>query len=203
MIYNMRNVFIFLLFIFFSAIVFSCQDNLKQKELEIKEKELVVKEKELANIEKKQKETAAVNDSAVPVATYYEEPAANYSANTSKTKYGFVIFKCNLGELQELSENMYWVKTTTSRFASKVIEIPNFSIDEEYKLLDEGEREMNSKLNLFKQQLHGEIVLKVRPYEKGDELLKSAENKYQVLDREAKVYDTYSEASIARKNMGF
>ena len=45
--------------------------------------------------------------------------------------------------------------------------------------------------------------MKVRPYEKGYELMKIAEDYFSIENREINVYDSYSEASIARKNMGF
>ena len=195
----MKNKY-FLLILFVSAtFIFSCQDNLKQKELDIKERELLLKEKELAKIEK---ENSKDSDTAI-VEPISQNINIETASNAQTTKYGFVIFECQMPQLKEVYDDDYIITLSTTNFGSKVVEIPNYSTDEEYKLLDKGESEMDQKLNAFKSQLRGEIVMKVRPYEKGDDLLKVAETKYKILDREAKIYSTYSEASIARKNMGF
>ena len=193
----MKNNYILIVLFILQTFITSCQDNLKQKELDIKERELILKEKELAKIEKensKDLDTAIVEPISQNLST---------ASNVQTTKFGFVIFECQIPQLKELYDDDYIITLSTTNFGSKVVEISNYSTDEEYKLLDKGESEMDQKLNAFKSQLHGEIIMKVRPYEKGDDLLKVAETKYKILDREAKIYSTYSEASIARKNMGF
>ena len=204
MIYKIMKKFYSLFTILIVAIfIVSCQDNVKQKELEIKEKELLLKEKELANIEKSQSETF-VTDTLPYMEQSTETQSIHNSPAISKTKFGFMVFKCKIPKLKVLpSGENFMIINETENYASKVVEIPNYSVDEEYKLLDEGEYEMKHKFGTLKAQLQGEIMQRVRPYERGDELMRSAENIYEVIDRQIKIFDTYSEASKSRKNMGF
>lgn len=183
-----------------SIFIISCQDNVKQKELEIKEKELLLKEKELTNIQKNQKVQVTTDTAAIETAQTFQ-PVVNNDP-VSKTKYGFVVFECQIPKLDPVYES-YVISSDYMKFGSKVVDIPYYSKDEEYRLLDKGEIEMEQKLAAYKSQLQAEIIQQVRPYEKGDGLMRSAERKYNIIKREAKIYDTYSEASIARKNMGF
>lgn len=174
------------------SIFIGCQDNLKQKELELKEKEL----------ESIKKQNEIKNDSAA-IVDITKVPTVERINYYSQTKYGFVVYRCEIPELKELFDDNYMVSKTTETFGSKVVEIPNYSKDEEYKLLDKGEIELKENFSIISAQIRGEINMKVRPYEKGYELMKIAEDYFSIENREINVYDSYSEASIARKNMGF
>ena len=93
---------------------------------------------------------------------------------------------------------------------AQVSTLPDPSLTMEYLVSPSSPENMRLTLSqmfpwfgTLKAQLQGEIMQRVRPYERGDELMRSAENIYEVIDRQIKIFDTYSEASKSRKNMGF
>lgn len=178
----------------------SCQqDNLKEKELLLKEKELQIKEKELNDKQKTSEKKIAVSS------TNIQNPEINSNSNStvSTKKFALIIYHCKSPKLVTYGTTnpTYYITTENYAMTSKVIEVENFNEEEKYKMLDSGSKEANDILSTVLQNLYGEIVRDVRPYEKGEELYREAKEKAKIYDREVRIFETYKEASIAKQNI--
>lgn len=191
----MKKNYIFSFLIVVSII--SCENKeQKERELSIREREISLKEKELS---------ITVNDNILKTDT--SSVPDNYTtSSTNNKKYIYVLYKFEVPELKIIKGNsdygvsdFYSIGSKTNFATSKILEINDFTEEDKYRILDIGKEEMQSIFNANRQALVGEITMKVRPYERGEELIKNSESYSKILEKDVKVFDSYKEASIAKE----
>jgi uncharacterized membrane protein len=150
--------------------------------------------------------------SASATSYYNNDNYSNYQPPIKTKKFIYVIFNIETPKLHtfsiegynDVTTNFYkpteyfysteWIK---SIFTSEIMEIEDYNEDNKNRILDQTESEMNEKLIIFDNNYNSEIIMKCNDDRKREEL-KIAKSK--VLQRNIYAFDTYSEASIAKRN---
>jgi len=102
----------------------------------------------------------------------------------------------SLGFYERL-DPIYSITYEKEIYATDIIEVKNYNIDEKYKVLDDSKRRMYSKLNLFDQSFSTDLWIKCKDNDKREEFknVRSKLLKSQIFE-----FDSYSEASIHKNN---
>jgi hypothetical protein len=150
---------------------------------------------------------------AASTTSYYNnDNYSNYQEPLKTKKFIYVVFNVETPKLHTFliegyndgitnfyrpTEYFYSTEWTKSIFTSEIMEIEDYNEDSKNRILDQTESEMNEKLIIFDNNYNSEIIMKCNDERKREEL-KIAKSK--VLQRNIYAFDTYSEASIAKRN---
>ncbi|MBP6039938.1 MAG: SHOCT domain-containing protein [Flavobacterium sp.] len=136
----------------------------------------------------------------------------NHQEPINNKKFVFVVFNVETPKLHTFSiegyndgitnfyrpaEYFYSTEWTKSIFTSEIIEIEDYNEDSKNRILDQTELQMNEKLRISDIKYNSEIILKCNDERKKEEL-KDAKSK--ILEKNIYAFDTYSEASIVKRN---
>lgn len=194
------------LLLFVSSIVtLACNDSLKERELALKERELSIREKELAS--EKKPIPASTDNMATPTVSNPQTQEVK-----KNKKYIFVVLKAKQPALhtvtnkQEYSTDAggisvpigdkysYVTLMETNYYTSEVIEVGDYSIAKQYKLMDQFEFQIKEKIEEDDRQYYFEVNTKVYSNRDGYHAYAS-----EIVNRKFFVYDTYEKASIECK----
>lgn len=165
------------IFIFSLIFLFSCQQSINNKsELELREKELELKEKELKlkEVETELKERESKLEEV------------NQSSKSNSKKFCCVVVRTTEKDITVgLSESGSYTKETMNNYiySSNIIEVENFNEENEYKLIDEYERQI-------KQSLKTKYLLN-----------NENESNYKIKSTICKAFDSYKIASDYKRNL--
>lgn len=188
--------------VLFLLILLSSCDTARTKELELKEKELAIRERELNSRQ------AANTNNPAPIVTppYSSSPS---TPDTKPSKYVYVLFKVDQPVLHHTdsrymtgidhlssSPELNFVDNDSYVYTSQIKEITNYDENKEYQYVDEVESSLRQKL-IFNTSFETNVMSRVSDRDEQQKLL---ENKPKVVDRRAKVFDSYKEASVTRNN---
>jgi hypothetical protein len=180
----------------------ACNNNTKEKELELRERELILKESQLKEREKDNSLNS--NETMFP-----KSSQSHTNTEIKSSKYVYVIFKVQQPTLHHkdseylsgidgihssitIPESNY-VTYKDYTYTSEIKEISNYDENKEYEYIDQMEMEVTENLTRVNMNFEGEVFVNVRDKE---EQLRLNENKAKILDRKIKSFDSYKEASI-------
>lgn len=151
----------------------------------------------------------------------FELPENNYESNESDTyiepsptvtKYAYVVIEADIPELEiikgfkktgtnmfesEYVEDSYYTTYKKVNYISEIVEIKDYSIDNENRILDNFEKTINNKLSAEDYNYEMKLMIDCKDENRETELKK---NKSKITFRQVLSFDTYSAASINRRN---
>lgn len=141
---------------------------------------------ETVNIENKIKEKPKY----IFVVFYVEEPKL-------KIEKQFTRDNQDPYDLEIKYKDYYYVEFEKTTYKSEIQEIIGYNEDKKFKILDNLESKLNTRLILVNLSFHNSLLIKCK-----DEDVKETnrETECRITDRQIFTYDSYSEASQARQN---
>lgn len=144
----------------------------------------------------------------------YEDvnPNYNYQEPIKNKKFVYVVFNLETPKLDKFtiegsydyntnfhnpSKTLYSTNWEKSSFQTEILEIEDYNEDNKNRILDQTEAQMYEKLRIYDSNYNSDIIVNCND-DREKEKLKEAKSK--IIDRNIYKFDSYSEASISKRN---
>lgn len=126
----------------------------------------------------------------------------NYQEPLKTKKFVYVVIEISKPTLDGYkpidNKNWCYIVNKNENTYSDIIELDTYNDDVKYKLLDEAEKNLFKNYSYLSQNLHSDAVV-TYGYEAA-EAIKGADCTIKILNRDVKVFDSYSEASLSKRD---